>query len=79
MVFVALPLLTLVTVSVTPLAASAGDTVVGDTVTIPVLLDVKFTLVAKFEIRSSNVLVPVHVRALVTLVPINTSGVVDGA
>ena len=74
MVIVALPLLTLVTVSVTPLAASAADTVVGDTVTTPVLLEIKFTLVAKFEIRSSNVLVPVHVRALVTVCPINIIG-----
>ncbi len=79
MVILAVPLVTLVTVSVTPAAASAGEIVAGETVTIPVALDVTFTLVAKFEIRSSNVLVPVHVRALVTLVPINTSGVVDGA
>ena len=74
MIIVALPLLTLVTVSVTPLAASTGDIVLGDTVTIPVLLDVIFTLDDKFEIRTSNVLVPVHVRALVTVCPINIVG-----
>ena len=79
MIIVALPLLTLVTVSVTPLAASTGDIVLGDTVTIPVLLDVIFTLDDKFEIRTSKVLVPVHVNALVTVVPISTSGVEAGA
>lgn len=49
MVIVALPLLTLVTVRTTPVAASSGEIVAGKTVATPVLLDVTVTLVAKLE------------------------------
>ena len=61
MVTVAVPLVTLVTVRVTPAAASSGEIVAGETVTIPVALDVTFTLVAKLEMRTLSVfLLAIH-------------------
>ena len=75
MVILAVPLLTFVTVRVIPSAASSGEMVAGETVTIPVLLDVTLTLVAKSEICTFSVFVPVQVSVFVTAVPINTSGV----
>lgn len=71
---VAFPLLIFVTVREMPIAASSGEIVVGDTVTMFVLLDDILTGVAKFEMCSSNVFVLVQVSVLVMVFPINTVG-----
>lgn len=56
----ALPLLTLVMVTVTPAAPSLGLMVLGDTVKMPVLLDVTLTLSIRLAMFTCSVEVPVQ-------------------
>lgn len=60
MLSVALPLLTLVMVTVTPAAPSLGLMVLGDTVKMPVLLDVTLTLSIRLAMFTCSVEVPVQ-------------------
>lgn len=60
MLSVALPLLTLVMVIVTPAAPSLGLMVLGDTVKMPVLLDVTLTLSIRLAMFTCSVEVPVQ-------------------